>query len=237
MGLSISEGVKARLDELLHALKAGLGEDLVSVVVHGSAARGGWREGTSDVDLVVLLKQAPREKLDAIANALQVARFAARIEAMILTEDEVTRAADVFPLFYGDIVRAHEVVFGSDPFAKLQIAPHHVRLRVEQELREAQIRLRRAVTDGMGAKSALENAVTRKVRQVRSPLHALLGLKQITCDDDLASVVKKSAEVYAVDPGPLLAVEKDALAAHGALTKLLSAAIQDVDEMDTGART
>lgn len=235
--MSISENVKGRLDELVESLSKSLGKDLESVIVHGSAARGGWREGSSDVDLVIVLKDASREKLDSIANALQVARFAARIEAMVLASREVDRSADVFPLFYGDIVRHHVVVHGSDPFEKLDIGKHHIRLRVEQELREAQIRLRRAVIDGLGAENALRGAVARKVRQVRTPLHALLELKGTTCDDDLASVLKKSTEIYGVSPGPLLEVEKDPAAAHAALTKLLSAAIDDVDEMETGART
>ena len=41
--------------------------------------------------------------------------------------------------------KCHAVVFGRDPFEKLVIAPQHRRLRIEQELREARITLRRAV--------------------------------------------------------------------------------------------
>ena len=46
---------------------------------------------------MLVVKEAPRAKLEAIANALQIARYAARIEAMILTASEIPRAADVFP--------------------------------------------------------------------------------------------------------------------------------------------
>src|SRR5262245_38323612 len=83
--------VRAQLDDLRRSLEQTLGHDLVGLLVYGSAARGEYREGRSDVDLMVVVREAPRPKLDAIANALQLARYAARIEAMVLTAAEIPR--------------------------------------------------------------------------------------------------------------------------------------------------
>src|SRR5690349_2187848 len=83
---------QARLVELKEGLERTLGEELSCLLVYGSAARGGYRDGQSDVDLMVVLEEASRQSLDAIPNALQIARYAARIEAMILTAAEIPRA-------------------------------------------------------------------------------------------------------------------------------------------------
>lgn len=231
--------VQARLTELKESLERTLGDGLACLLVYGSAARGGYRDGQSDVDLMVVLREATRERLDAIANALRLARYAARIEAMILTAAEIPRAADVFPLLYDDIRRCHVLLSGHDPFSALVIDGKNRRLRVEQELREAQIRLRRAVVDGVGSDEALRGAVLRKVKQIRGPLHALLGLRGIhgddgdAGDDDLATVLAGAGEHLGVDVAPLQrAHEAPVAAAYEALAALLARAIEDVDRLE-----
>ncbi|WP_437736085.1 nucleotidyltransferase domain-containing protein [Sorangium sp. So ce1335] len=227
--------VQARLVELKESLERALGDELVCLLVYGSAARGGYREGQSDVDLMVVLREATRERLDAIANALRLARYAARIEAMILTAAEIPQAADVFPLLYDDIRRCHALLAGRDPFSALVIDGRNRRLRVEQELREAQIRLRRAVVDGMGSDEALRGAVLRKVKQIRGPLHALLGLRGINGDDgddDLAAVLAGAGEHLGVDVAPLQRVHEAPVAAYEALVALLARAVEDVDRLE-----
>lgn len=229
---ALSTTTLERLDELKKALVGALGDDLVALVVYGSAARGGYKEGTSDVDLAVVLKSAPREKLEKISNVMQLARYSARIESILLVADEIPRAADVFPLLYDDIQKCHVVLHGTSPFTGLEIADRHRRLRIEQELREAQIRLRRAVVDGLGASNALAGAVLRKAKQVRGPLHALLALKGIVCDDDLATVLAKAAETYGVDAAAVRKAKEDPSKAHDALVALLAKATADVDAME-----
>jgi predicted nucleotidyltransferase len=225
----IPQATRERLDELRRALEKTLGDDLVSMIVHGSAVRGGFRDRESDVDVVLVLKKTDKETLDAIGNALGVARNAARVECMVLSETEIARAADVFPLFYRDIQRVHAVLTGKDPFDGLEISKKHLRLRIEQELREAQIRMRRAITDALGDDGLVTGAVLRKTRQVRAPLRALLALRGDDCPDDLASVLAAASKAYGVDTAPLSRVREAPQAAHAALVELLDKAIADVD--------
>jgi len=229
---ALPAATRVRLEQLAAALNRTLGDALVGLLVFGSAVRGGYREATSDVDVVLVLRDAPRERLDAIANLLQEARAAARIEAIILTEDEIPRAADVFPLLYDDIRQCHVVLAGRDPFSGLVISDVHRRLRIEQELREAQIRLRRAVVDGGGLPAPLAAAVRRKAKQVRGPLHALIVLRGTRCADTLDAVLAAAGEAYGVDVAPLARAGEAPAEAHAALTRLLTAAIDDVDRRD-----
>ncbi len=225
--------VRSRLDELAHTLQVQLGPNLVSLLVFGSAARGGYDDGRSDVDLVLVLKNPSPEVLLAIANTLTVARTALRFETVILKEDEIARAADVFPLFYDDIRSCHLLLAGKDVFANLYISDSHRRVRIEQELREVQIRLRRVIVDSMGAPQALAGAIERKIKQIRSPVHALLELRKTPAiDDHLDNVLAKARDIWKVDIKFLQHPRKNPTKALENFNELLTHMIEEVDHME-----
>jgi predicted nucleotidyltransferase len=221
--------VRRRLDALRDALVTAAGEALAAVIVFGSAARGGWRPGRSDVDVMVVLRDDGREVLARIGHPLLVARYAARVEAIVLRADEVAQAADVFPLLYDEVREDGVTLYGESPFAALHISDKHRALRVEQELREARIRLRRMVTDLDGAPGALAAAVERKARQVRSPLRALLKLRGGDPGASLDAVLAAACAAWDVDPEALSRAQVAPEAAYAALTRLLSAATDEAD--------
>ncbi|MCX4246584.1 nucleotidyltransferase domain-containing protein [Paraliomyxa miuraensis] len=224
--------VAAKLEALRDSLVQALGEDLQALVVYGSAVRGGYVDGRSDVDLLVVVRDDGRAKLEAIGNALLLARTSARIESMILRGDELQKAADVFPLLYDDVRSRHVLLHGEDPFAALEISDAHRRLRVEQELREARIRLRLLLSEAPMLPRQLPGAVARKIKQLRSPLHALLRLRGREVDDGIEPVMREACSLYEADAGALLRFEEAPQAAYDVLTGLLDAAIADVDVLE-----
>jgi len=231
---SLSPSVKTRLDELAASLVKICGKNLVGLVVHGSAVHGGWREASSDVDLICVLDDDPESVLASIGPALELARFSARIETMILTRAEISRSADCFPLLYSDIARASITLAGTNPFEALTIAVAHKRIRIEQELREIRIRMRRVATDMSGAAS-FGGAVERKIKQARGPLWALLAYRGETVEETLEAVLAAAGKAYDVDPAPLRRAREDPAAAFEALRKLLDAALADVDNRGSEA--
>jgi predicted nucleotidyltransferase len=222
--------VRARLDALVESLRDLLQEDLLCVLVHGSVARGEYQLDQSDVDLIVVVESGSPAALQPIANALALARYSARIEAMVLTAAEIPRAADVFPLLYDEVQRRNIVLFGESPFASLRVSDQHRRLRIEQELRDAQIRLRRIGLDAQGGNRALSMALSQKVRQLRAPLCALLGLRGREVGEKLESILTDAGAFYEVDISPLLASSMGS-AALSALSALLERAVDDVDRL------
>jgi predicted nucleotidyltransferase len=228
---ALPAGVRRHLDDFTMELSLSLGDDLVGILLHGSVMRGEYRPGEGDVDVVVVVRRADLAQLDVIGHALQRARYAARIEAMIVTDREIEGASDVFPLLYDEIARRHVLLIGRDPLAGVVVHDTHRRLCIEQELREAQVVLRRAVTDAFGAPEAIGGAVARKLRQLRAPLSALLALKGVACAPDLASVLAKVGAAYEVDVTPLRAPREAPAEALAALVALLTRAIDDVDAL------
>lgn len=233
MTKKLPAAAEKKLGELAKTLENQLGKNLVSLLAYGSVARGGWVEGKSDVDLVLVLKDPSPQVLLSIANTLTIARTALQFETMILKEDEIHRAADVFPLFYDDIRSCHVLLAGKDAFANLEISDAHRRVRIEQELREVQIRLRRAVVDSLGSENHVAGAIERKIKQIRGPVFALLALRKTpAANDELKTVLAKAHEVWNVDVAPMQDVRKDPPKALDALNDLLSRMIDEVDRME-----
>jgi hypothetical protein len=168
---------------------------------------------------------------------MQAVRYGARVTADILTEPELPGVGDAFPLLFDEIRKWHITLVGRDPFKNGVVHDTHRRLRIEQELREAQIALRRAVTEALGAREAIGGAVARKTHQIRRALHALFDLKRIACKEDLASVLACAGATYGVDVAVLASPREAPEAAHAALTALLAAAIDDVYGLSTGPRS
>jgi hypothetical protein len=229
---ALPPNVGPRLEELQQALITILGSDLQALLVFGSAVRGDFRPGHSDIEIMIVLKSVAPDKLNAIANPLAMARYAVRVEPMILTSDEIPRAADVFPLLYDGIRHSHTLLHGDDPFSGLNISDRHRRLRIEQELRETQIRLRRVVTDTLGQPSEMGSPVLRKMRQARAPLHALLLLRKVECGEPVEQVIAAAGKLYSIDVAPLSKIKEAPAAALATLTQLLDAAVHDVDQLE-----
>jgi len=238
MFLALPSSVRDRITEWTTSLATALKDDLVAILLVGGVARGDYRPAESDVNAIVVLRNATFDKLDAISSAMQAVRYGARVEATILTESELPGSCDAFPLLYDEIKRWHLLLVGStDPFAQTIVHDTHRRLRIEQELREAQIGLRRAVTDALGVREAIGGAVARRVRHVRRPLRALFGLKGVECKEDLTSVFDCAGKTYKIDAAPIHKAREEPAEAHRALTLLLDAAIADVEKIATGPQS
>lgn len=219
--------VRRRLDEMKAGVELALGPELYALLVYGSAARGAYKEGQSNVDVALVVRDGGRDRLSAIANVLRLARASARIEAMILQFDEIAGAADVFPLLYDDLRAHHVLLSGEDPFEHIAIDDKHRRLRVEQELRDAQVRLRRLVVDGGGNPTPM--GLSRRLEQLRAPLHALLKLRGTDWPDTLEGVLAGCARAYGIDLRAVGRLREDPRGACDALLRLLREAVTDVD--------
>ena len=92
---------------------------------------------------------------------------------LILPDAEFRSSLDAFPLEYGEIIRAHERVFGDDPFAGVAIAREDLRRACETQIKSHLVHLREgfieaggrptAVGDLVGASAAAFTALLRHV--------------------------------------------------------------------------
>ncbi len=197
--------IAAVLERLQTELARAAGNNLAGLLVYGGLARGRYRPGKSDVNVVVLLREATAEALAAIAPALRAARRSAGVLPMILTPAEVEQAAKVFPITFLDIKEHHVLLDGEDPFAELQVPREMIRLRLVQELRNRTIRLRRRLVALADDPEMLQQTLACVARPLAIDVAALLRLagKEVPQEDRTSAIYQAAAGAFGIDGGAL----------------------------------
>ena len=137
----LSPEVQSHLDTFVSETQKAFGDQLRSVILYGSAAEGRLR-ATSDVNLLVVLRQFERSRVDQIREPFRTAEAAIQLGAMFLLEDEIRDAVEAFAVKFSDILVRRRVIFGDDPFAKLEIPRAEILRHVKQVLLNLRLRLR-----------------------------------------------------------------------------------------------
>jgi predicted nucleotidyltransferase len=130
------------LNQLVERLKKAYGEDLVSVVLYGSAAAQDHQAKFSDLNVFCVLNQIARRELAASEEVFGWWRERGNPSPLLLTEAEIAASADCFPMEFTDIRRYHRVLFGKDVASTLEVDGRYYRAQVERELRAKLLRLR-----------------------------------------------------------------------------------------------
>lgn len=182
------------------------GEDLRSVVLYGSAARGQFREGVSDLNVLALLRSSDAA---TIRRGSAVARKwvqEGNPPPLLLAEDEMRRSVDVFPIEYADIRDAHVVLHGADAFADLEIRDEHLRLQCERELKGKQIQLRERYLLAAEEPAELGELLTRSISTFLVLFRTVLRLSGDAVPTDPEAVVGAVAARAGFAPEPLLEI-------------------------------
>lgn len=209
--LQAPAAVKAGLRSLVTALGGDAGDAVAGLVVYGDVAKGRYRGG-GPVQVALLLHAATTASLERVAPALRDAWREVRVEPFLLTTSEVRAAADVFPTKLLDIQRHHVVLLGDDPFHDLVVDREHLRLRVEQELRNVSMRLRRIYVGSGRDAQRLRLELLDLLEPLAVSLAELLRLRGHAVPDDAAPAVFAAAgKALDLDEGALAGL--DALAA------------------------
>jgi predicted nucleotidyltransferase len=125
-------------DQSVDFLKKHLGENLYSLILYGSAARGDLSARTSDLNLLIVLEASTANAHEVIS---EIVGGRIPIDPMIIARDAMERAKHVFALKFLSIRRNYRVIHGADPLAELKISPELMALLSEQELRNQRMRL------------------------------------------------------------------------------------------------
>ncbi len=135
--------IDEQLQQLVQRLTEALGDDLLAVVLYGSAARGEYHEKHSDLNVLCILRQVGLGELERLAKPLQWWLKSGQTPPLLLSEEEIRDAADVFPIEFLDIRAGYRLLHGPDLVAAIDINTVNHRRQLEHELRSRLLRLRR----------------------------------------------------------------------------------------------
>lgn len=120
---------------VLHDLKQIFRERLAAVVAYDRHAPG-------PAASLALVESLTADDLVACAARAQAWHRAGAGTPLLLSRAEFARSLDAFPVEYGDIIDAHAVLFGDDPFAGLAIRADDLRRACEVQAKSYLLHLR-----------------------------------------------------------------------------------------------
>src|SRR5258705_1907509 len=140
-------------DHLVKALRGIFGDRLRSIVAYGLDTG----DALSCLALGGSVTLADLEACAARAHAWQREGVAT---PLVLPEDEFRRSLDAFPLEYAEIIRAHEVLFGANPFDGVAIERADLRRACETQIKSHLVHLREAYIEGGGTQRPVGDLLT-----------------------------------------------------------------------------
>ncbi len=214
-------------EDFLPELHEIFGQAVKSVILYGSAARGSYVHGSSDVNLLIIIKEPDPQKILDLGSEQARLIKKLRLSLHILSEGEFIRSADIFPMEYFDIREAGEVLYGENVSERLTLTKQNLRHQVEERLRGNINALRQALIASRGSSRLLGELLRESFGTLMAPLRGLLRLK----DAD------SQAAAAASGPAESPAGELDLLVQIGRAYEIDVTALEDIYKFREGSRT
>lgn len=169
--------LRVSLGELVDRLKAALGDDLVSVVLFGGAARGRFDPAVSDANVMLVLRAVSIAVLDKIGTAVEPFRLVFQLSLLTVTEEDIVDSVEVFPTKFLDIQRHHQTLWGKDVVSAFDIPRDRLKRHALRQLMNLHLRLRQVYLEARNRPEQLDGMIRRSVSTLILQLGILLELR------------------------------------------------------------
>src|SRR4026209_2671341 len=190
------------LNGLVEDLRATHGENLASVVLYGSAAAGDDVELQSEYNLLIALNRITPEDLRQAQAPTRGGQRMGHPLPVYFTVEELSDAADVFPIEFHQMANARIVLYGHDPFEFVKLSDANLRHQTEYELRSKLIQLRRLYIPASISIEKLCDLMSDSLSSFAALFRAVLLLHGLEPPVAKSDCVHATARLLHLDPTP-----------------------------------
>jgi hypothetical protein len=190
---------KEIFQEIISDYKGLFGDDLVGIILYGSATGPDYRPGKSDINFMIILTEAGIERLDRTFDTVKKWRKRKVATPLFLTENYVETSRDVFPIEYLSFQRHHVLVHGRGILADLPLKPQFIRLQCEREIKGKLLLLRHAFLETEGKGKAIKDVISQSLGAFAAISEALLYLKGLEAPRGRRNKILAMAEAFKLD--------------------------------------
>lgn len=240
--------VQEALNGLVEDLRATHGANLASVVLYGSAAAGDNIELRSDYNILIALNRITPEDLRQAQAPMREWQRLGHPLPVYFTVEELSDAADVFPIEFHQMANARVVLYGHDPFEFVKLSDANLRHQTEYELRSKLIQLRRLYIPASVSIEKLCALMNESLASFAALFRAVLILHGYEAPVSKPEVVRTTAKLLQLDPTPfeqifefrasdrLPSSEKEANDLFGAYMFQIEQVVEAVDQLGTATQ-
>jgi predicted nucleotidyltransferase len=220
-GLEMSDKFKNNLQNFIQDLKYIYKDELISLILYGSAVSGEFIEKYSNLNVLVVLKNTD---LDNLKKASGIINKFKMINPLFLTENYINSSTDIFPIEFIDMQENYLVLYGKDILKEINIDVKNLRFQCEHELKAKLIHLRQAYLKINNDKVALRNLLFRSFTSILHILRNVLRLEGKKPPYLKQDILKELALEFPVD----IIIWKKILAAKNKQIKLSNRDTQEL---------
>jgi len=185
--------------EIISDYKELFGDDLVGIILYGSATGQDYRPGKSDINFMIVLSETGIECLDQAFSIVKKWQKKNVAIPLFLTESYVKTSMDVFPIEYLNFQRNYALVFGKDILKDLSFDPKFIRLQCEREIKGKLLILREGFLETSGKGKALKGLISQSIPAFVAIFEALLNLKEKDVPKEKREVVRTTCKAFELD--------------------------------------
>jgi len=151
----LPDGTQKLLRAYVQDVVKAFGDHLESVLLYGSAVRGDFLPGRSNLNLVLFVSSYDVAVLKQYTTVHKKWSKELVVAPLFLTKDDLQASAMVFPLEYQDIHDCHRLLWGQDPLVGFNVDQRYLAGEVLQSLRGNLVRMRQRLVEGGGTAEAM----------------------------------------------------------------------------------
>ena len=190
------------LKKLVEDLREIYREDLLSVVLYGSASRGDHAGKLSDLNVLVILKDLDLSFLEKGTGIATRWNRKGNPPMLFFTPELIRESRDVFPMEFLDIRDSHRVLDGEDHFGEIEITRENLRLQCESELKGKMIQFRERYLLAQGNRKDLSRVLVGSFSSVMTICRGILRLSGETSPGVHSEVIEGISRRFGLEPGP-----------------------------------
>jgi hypothetical protein len=171
---------EAKLTDLVRRMKEFAAENLESMILYGSAARGDYKEGHSDLNVLCILRSVGARELARITPVVQWwCKDQNEPAPLFFTAEELRHSADVFSIELLDMQEDRRILYGPDIVDDIDVPMNLHRVQVEHDLRTLLLKLRQHFLLTGQKESELRTAAAKSSSSALALLrHALIAFEE-----------------------------------------------------------
>lgn len=195
--------LEEHLSGLIQRLSSAAGQNLVSIVLHGSAAADDFQPEFSDVNVLAVVSELSVPAMQSLAPVLAWWTGLGYPAPLFFTQSELQAVADVFPIEMFDIKHRHRILHGTDPFQDLDVPMALHRVQLEHEIRTKLLLLRQHYLSVPGDDAKVRHLMLDSVSNFLALFrHTLIAMGEAP-PQHKAEVAQRIAAKLNFDPLPL----------------------------------
>jgi predicted nucleotidyltransferase len=194
--------VNDRLQEIIENFIRGLEDiykdNLVSVILYGSAASGEFIDEHSNLNLLIVLKDIRLDNIKKSTKLVNNYKFR-KFAPLFFSRDYISSSLDVFPIEFLDMKENYLLLSGEDVLKDINIDLKNLRFQCEHELKSKLIQLRQLFLRKNKDLAALKDIL---FKTANSSMHILRNLVRIKGKEPAymkQDIVKQVKDILPID--------------------------------------